>query len=415
MASQLEQENAAEFAVFKKKVKKLAEYKGRGTELISVYIPEKADRSAVVGQLSEEMSQSSNIKSPQTRKNVQGALKKIMNFLKQINFQIPKNGMAVFAGNVSETEGRNDLRLFTVKPVRELKTKLYWCDSEFHLAPLNEMMKPTEIYGLIAMDKREATVAVLSGKSYEIIGKFTSGVMGKFRAGGQSAQRLEHLREEMAKDFYKRVSEKVNAVFVPLGDKLKGIIIAGPGQTKNDFVDVDYFDYRLKKKVLALLDITYTDESGIREMIQRSEQILKETSLIKEKKLLERFLTDVAKTGMGIYGEKEVLEALAFGKVQILLLSEAIDWIVIKYLCNACQHEQEIIVRKPLSFNERELKCQECSSPTIEIIEEIDYLDYMLEKAEKIGAETEIVSTETNEGEQFYKSFHGIGAILRFK
>ena len=78
----------AEAALFKKKLARLSQFRGRGTELISVYIPEDADRGSVIGQLTEEVSQSSNIKSPQTRKNVQGALRKILAFLKNINFKI---------------------------------------------------------------------------------------------------------------------------------------------------------------------------------------------------------------------------------------------------------------------------------------------------------------------------------------
>ena len=74
----------ADVLLFRKKLKKLAEHKGRGTELISLYIPPDTNRSSVMSQLSEEVSQSSNIKSPQTRKNVQGALRKITGFLKNI-------------------------------------------------------------------------------------------------------------------------------------------------------------------------------------------------------------------------------------------------------------------------------------------------------------------------------------------
>ncbi|MDO8538435.1 MAG: peptide chain release factor 1, partial [archaeon] len=68
----------------------------------------------------------------------------------------------------------------------------------------------------------------------------------------------------------------------------------------------------------------------------------------------------------------------------------------------------------PLNFNINSIKCEECAS-TVEIIEEIDYLDYMLEKSQKIGAEMKVISRDTEEGEQFYKGFSGIGAILRFK
>ncbi len=179
------QATEAEKSIFKKKLQKFAEYKGSGTELITQYIPENADRSSVTGQLTEEMSQSSNIKDPTTRKNVQGALRKIINFLKSIDFKIPQNGIVVFAGNISTRSGRPDIRLFTLKPIEKLNTKLYWCDSSFHLDPLQKMVKTNEIYGIVTLDKREATVAVLRGKRYDIVGHFTSRVHGKERAGGQ--------------------------------------------------------------------------------------------------------------------------------------------------------------------------------------------------------------------------------------
>src|SRR3989338_5022731 len=269
MAAAIESSQSDE-GIFKKKLKKLEQYRGRGTELISVYIPGATDRSSVMGQLSEEVSQSSNIKSPQTRKNVQGALRKIINFLKQIDFEIPKNGLVVFAGNVSESEGRTDIRLFTIRPIKELRTKRYWCDSEFHLEPLKEMARPSNAYGLITIDKSEATIAILVGKRYEILGRFTSGIPGKMRAVGQSSQRFERLREEAEQEFYKRISDKANTAFLPYGEKLQGVIIGGPGMTKQFFVEKELLDHRIKGKVLALIDTSYTDDSGIRELVQKS-------------------------------------------------------------------------------------------------------------------------------------------------
>ena len=45
----------------------------------------------------------------------------------------------------------------------------------------------------------------------------------------------------------------------------------------------------------------------------------------------------------------------------------------------------------------------------------MDFLDYMTEKAGQKSTELAVVSTESNEGEQFYKGFGGIGAMLRYK
>ncbi|MEM4390387.1 MAG: peptide chain release factor aRF-1 [Candidatus Diapherotrites archaeon] len=392
-------------AVFRKKLKKLEQFSGRGTELISVYIPFGTDRGAVTSQLTEEISQSSNIKSPTTRKNVQAALRKIINFLKQIDFRIPENGLVVFAGNVSQTEGRQDIRLFTIRPIKDLRTKLYWCDSKFHLEPLKEMTKPSSVYGLVAIDRSEATVAVLSGKRYEILGKFTSGYSGKMRAGGQSAQRFERLREEAEQEFYKRISEKVNSAFLGYGDKLHGIIIGGPGMAKQFFVDKGLIDHRLRQKILAILDISYTDEGGIRELMQKSEQVLKDTDIMKEKKALAEFLEALAKNDLATYGEKEVIEALKAGMVSVVLVSEGIDWNVFKLLDQKSGSE-EYFVDKSNSGKVPE---------GFEVIEEMEYLDYIQELASKTSAKVQVVSVESPEGEQFFKGFGGLGAILRYK
>lgn len=53
---------------FKRKLEELKAVKGQHTELISLYIPPNKQISDVVAQLRDEYSQSSNIKSKQTRK-----------------------------------------------------------------------------------------------------------------------------------------------------------------------------------------------------------------------------------------------------------------------------------------------------------------------------------------------------------
>ncbi|MFH1751737.1 MAG: peptide chain release factor aRF-1 [archaeon] len=403
----------AEILVFKKKLKKLEKLKGKGTQLISLYIPFGTDRSNVTTQLTDELSQSSNIKSPTTKKNVQGALRRIINYLKQIDFKLPKKGLVVFSGNVSEADGKIDIMLDALNPLQELKTKLYWCDSSFHLQPLLEMIEPTEIYGLIVIDKREATVALLKGKIYEIINKSTSSVPGKIKAGGQSSHRFEHLRQNAEKEFYRRVSEKINSAFLPIKEKIKGIIVGGPGITKNEFLDEGIIHIEIKNKLLGTIDCSYTDEYGIKELIDKSQELLHDTALIREKQLLNNFFELAAKDGLVTYGEKHVLEAVKLGKAKTVIISEKIDWIVLKLKCLKCNKEIFRVVKNP---EETPLKhsCPECKSST-ELLEEVDYMDYLLEKINKTGAKQVIISTESSEGEQFFNGFGGFGAFLRYK
>ena len=53
---------------FKRSLEEIKELKGRGTELISVYVPPSKQISDVAAYLREEFSQSSNIQSQGTRK-----------------------------------------------------------------------------------------------------------------------------------------------------------------------------------------------------------------------------------------------------------------------------------------------------------------------------------------------------------
>ena len=410
----LEEVNEADMAVFKKKLKMLAGFKGRHTELITQYIPPGTDRSTVMNQLSEEINQSSNIKSASTRKNVQGALRKIIGFLKNINFKLPPNGMVVFAGNISENEGRADIRLFTITPVRPLKVKLYWCDSAFHTDHLKEMMAPNDFYAIMTIDKNEATVAQLIGKKYEILGHFTSMVPGKARAGGQSAQRFERLREEAMQDFFKKSAEKFNSYFEPYIARVKGVIIGGPGMTKNYFLEKKVIHHELEKKILGVVDTAYTDEGGIRELVHKSQDLLKDSELVKERQIIDKFLGEVARDGLATYGQGEVEKAIGENRVSTLIISEDIPWIVFRTFCEHCNNEDIIIVKDIKSFEESKLRCSKCNSK-IETIEEISYLDYMIEKAKAIGALVRVISTETNEGKNFYEGFGGIAALLRYK
>lgn len=173
-------------------------------------------------------------------------------------------------------------------------------------------------------------------------------------------------------------------------------------------------DYRLKEKIIGIIDISYTDESGIRELMQRSEEILHDTDLMRERTIVNKFLEEVVKGGLAAYGQKEVEEAMEIGKVSTLLLSEGIEWEVFKFECTHCNETFEKIVKEPLAYNSNSEKCPKCNSDT-ELLEEIDYIDWMIEKAHKISAEPRVISTETTEGEQFFKGFGGIGALLRYR
>ncbi len=405
----------SDILLLKKKLKEIKSYKGDGTQLISLYVPPNADRSSVTKQLTDEISQSSNIKSQQTRKNVQAALRRLTNYLRQIDFKLPQNGVVLFSGNVSENPAKNDVVLLTIVPPKPLATKLYWCDSVFHTAPLEDMAQTDEVYGLITIDKREATIAILTGKSYQIILHETSGVPGKTRAGGQSAARFERLREKAAADFYRRVGERMSISMVDI-PKLKGIIVGGPGMTKNEFLEDSEMDYRLKNMVMGTVDTSYTDESGIKEMLDKATEILKDASITKERLLVNKFIEKIATNGLATYGYQEVIEAISQGKAELVLVSEGLEWIIHKYKCESCSQYTYRIIRDKTKEEIAETPCQYCNNKTDENeVEVADIYDYLVDLSLNYGTKVMLISIETPEGNQFFGTFGGLGALLRYK
>jgi peptide chain release factor subunit 1 len=308
----------------KKLIKELEVHKGRHTELVSVYIPQGYDIIKIINHLDQEKGTATNIKSASTRKNVIDALEKMTQHLRLYK-KTPENGLAVFSGNVAKREGQQDFQVWSVEPPVPLKTRIYRCDKQFVLEILVGMLDSKEVYGLVIVDRRDANVAYLKGKTIIPILKTHSEVPGKTRAGGQSSARFERLREGAKKDHFKKVAEYMKEKF--LGDKnLKGIIVGGPGPTKNDFIDSGYITTEVKNKIIGTKDLSYTGEFGLRELVEKSEDVLAQEEIIEEKKIMKKFFEMLAtKPGKASYGVDEVMKNLKLGAVDTLLISEDLD------------------------------------------------------------------------------------------
>jgi len=177
----MEEEKRYELEEF---VQELGKYKGRHTELISVYAPAGYNLINVAKQLDQEKSTAMNIKSKNNRKNVLDALERLTRHIGLIK-KAPENGIALFAGNISETEGQPQIEVWSIEPPMPLKTRLYRCDKEFVLEPLREMLEATEVYGLVVIDRQEATIGLLEGKQISVLQHLDSYVPGKTEKGGQ--------------------------------------------------------------------------------------------------------------------------------------------------------------------------------------------------------------------------------------
>jgi peptide chain release factor subunit 1 len=402
----------------KKIVDSLARKKGLHTELITLYIPPDRQMSDVIGTLRNEYGTATNIKSKSTRKNVMDAIQTVIQRLKIIP-KPPPNGLAVFAGAIPKgAPGSEKMEIFLIEPPEPVNVYIYQCASEFWLDPLREMLTPKSSYGLISIDRSQSAWALLRGTNLQIIKTLKSGIMGKHRAGGQSQRRFERLIEQAAHEFLTKSGEFTRELFEEIPD-LNGIIIGGPGFTKEVFAEKGYLASPLTDKVLAVLDTAYAGEEGIRALVEKSDEILRSQRLVEEKRLVEEFLNEIARdTGRATYGEKQVRDALERGAVDTILISEGIDYERVTIKCSSCGYSSEKTLEPDtISQFETELaeqQCPNCQNQSLGIEEAQDIIEEFNQLAQETGATLEIISPETEEGKQLLKAFRGIAAILRW-
>lgn len=403
-----------------KMINKLGNITGHGTELVTVYIPPRRPIYDIVSQLKNEAGTASNIKSDLTRTHVQDALSRTVEHLKLYKVP-PENGLVIFCGAIPTGKGigTEKIEIYSVEPPKAVQINLYRCDDHFWIDHLKDMMKDDKVVGILSLDTQEAGFGILTGDRWEVVESLTSGVAGKHRQGGQSARRFERLRDNELNEYYRRVADYAQKIFIDEYD-VKGIIIGGPGPTKEGFIREEYLDYRLQNNVIAVLDSSYSGSEGVRELIDKvnDQGIMADYRLMEEKKIVKRFISEVySGKGLGIYGIYDVINALKNGYADLVIVTDDITILRLEIKCNKCQKSQEkFIERNELMSLKQELTsstCSKCGSQDMELSDQ-DIIEYLEELSLISGSRLEVISGKTEEGAQL-ASLGKIGALLRFK
>jgi peptide chain release factor subunit 1 len=394
---------------FRKVIEELDEYEGSGTQLVTIYVPPDRQISDVAAHVTQEHSEASNIKSKQTRTNVQDALTSIKDRLKYYDNYPPENGMVLFSGAVDSGGGQTEMVTRVLEnPPQPVESFRYHCDSDFLTEPLEHMLADKGLYGLIVLDRREANVGWLRGKRVEPVKSATSLVPGKQRKGGQSAQRFARLRLEAIDNFYQEVAEMANDLFVAERHELDGILVGGPSPTKDEFLDGDYLHHELQDKVLGKFDVSYTDESGLYDLVDAAEDALADAEVMKDKSQMEEFFKRLHKGDLATYGFEQTRRNLVMGSVDRLLISEDLRRDVVVYDCEGGEEFELVDSRSEAPDH----TCEDGSSA--EVREREDAIEHLISIAEQRGTETKFISTDFEKGEQLYDAFGGIAGILRY-
>jgi len=401
----------------RKLISELSNKEGRGTELVSLYIPPKKPIHEAIANLREEWGTAGNIKSDTTRNHVQDALTKAMQRLKLYR-TAPDTGLVIFSGALpTNGPGSEVVNVWEIVPPKPVTQYLYQCDDHFHVEWLRDMLKAEKVYGILAIDSSETGMGILSGDRLEIADVLTSGISGKTRKGGQSARRYERGREMELTYYFNRVGEHATRIFID-DNKVTGLLVGGPGPTKDEFLKGAYLHYELQKRILAVLDLGYAGREGVRELVEKGSDVLKDVRLVEEKHLVQKFLAEVNKqAGLAVYGLPRVMEALQKASAEVVLVSDDLDMVRMDATCKKCGTVKTETVTAAKKIQQRQemtsTPCTKCGATDYDVVEK-DLVDVLEELAFQVGSKVEVISSGTEEGSMF-KSFGGVGAILRYR
>ncbi len=415
----IEKQDSVKLYKIRKALDELSQKTGRGTELITVYIPKGKQMHEIVNVLHQEQGTAMNIKSDLTRTHVVDSLAKVIQRLKLYK-KTPEKGLVIFCGALPPDGGgplgSEVVRVWEIDPPKDLNQYLYRCDDHFHVDILKGMLKDNNLIGFLAIDAKDAGWGLLNGNKIEVLNHTGSGVAGKHRQGGQSAKRFQKLREMELTYFYNRVASVTKEYFVDIYP-IKGLIISGPGPTKEDFINGNYLDYRLQDMIISTIDSSYSGEEGIREAFKKSSDILSSFRMVEETKLVEDLFREInTHSGLGAYGLQEIITHLKNNVVDTLIITDNTNLHRIEVQCKRCQHVREEIAKGPEVIGKMSQysssPCHECKSTDMNIRAQ-DIVDYLQILSAQTGSRLEVVSGTAEHGNML-TNLGSAGAILRY-
>ena len=399
----------------KKLIKSLQNARGNGTSMISLIIPPRDQISRVTKMLGDEYGTASNIKSRVNRLSVLDAITSTQQRLKLYS-KVPTNGLVCYCGTIQTDEGKEKRVTIDFEPFKPINTSLYLCDNKFHTEPLDELLEDDDRFGFIVMDGNGSLYGTLQGNTRDVLHKFIVELPKKHGRGGQSAVRFARIRMEKRHNYVRKVAELATQYFITDNKpNVRGLVLAGSADFKNELQTSDLFDPRLLKAVIKVVDVSYGGENGFNQAIELASETLGNVKLVQEKKLLQRFMEEISQdTGKYCFMVEDTLKALDMGAIETLIVWENLETQRYTVRDKSTQEEKILHLSKEAEQNDQHLRNPE-TGQELEVLDKIPLVEWFAEEYKEKGCQLEFVTNRSQEGSQFCKGFGGVGGLLRWK
>jgi peptide chain release factor subunit 1 len=315
-------------------------------------------------------------------------------------------------------DGKEKKVTIDFEPFKPINTSMYTCDNRFHTEDLKELLEDDDRFGFLIMDGNGCLYGAVQGNHREVLHKFSVDLPKKHGRGGQSALRFARLRLEKRHNFVRKVAEIATQMFIPNGERpnIRGLIVAGSAEFKNDLTTSDLFDPRLDAVLIRpLLDVSYGGENGFNQAIELASESLKNVKFIQEKKLVTKFLDEIAQdTGKYCFGIKETIQGLEMGAVESLICWENLDILRIE-IRNPHTDVQHTHYLTPEQAKDPKLYRDPYSNVELETVNNEPFVEWIAVNYKNFGTKLDFITDRSQEGNQFVKGFGGVGGLLRYR
>jgi len=177
------------------------------------------------------------------------------------------------------------------------------------------------------MDGNGVLFATLQGSNKVVLQRMPVQLPKKHGRGGQSAVRFARLRVEKRLMYQAKCCEMAVTHFISDNvPSVKGIVVAGAAQLKEEMRDSEHFDPRLKKVIITTVDVSYGMDQGFNQAITLASEALSDVKLVEEKKLISTFFEQISlDTGMIVFGVQDTMKAMQLGSLKSCMLNEEIE------------------------------------------------------------------------------------------
>lgn len=230
--------------------------------------------------------------------------------------------MIIFCGEVIVRGDKTDFEYHCLTPPSPVKSFSYKCNSIFETEDASALVDQGDVYALIVLDLHEACWGKLSGTTIETLGDMDSIVPSKHSKGGQSSARFERLRDIAINEFFVKLGDRASTSILPLNGNMKGLLVGGCGMTKDEFIKGEYLHHEIRKKILGTFNTSYTNEHGLKELVEASKDKIMGIKSDHEKEIFDEFLKQLAKDmNKCAYGVTNVIDSARMGKTKQVIIA----------------------------------------------------------------------------------------------